>query len=78
MGSSRIYSAEALRDAKLLVPQSDRPELGDDKYHVLDLLDLKVYNQLTGEAVGVVVNVIPAGNHETGNFSFLYLKIIFH
>ncbi|HBB34647.1 MAG TPA: ribosome maturation factor RimM [Cyanobacteria bacterium UBA8803] len=54
--------AEALRDAKLLVPQSDRPELGEDEYHVLDLLDLEVYNQLTGEAVGVVVNVIPAGN----------------
>lgn len=54
--------AEALRGAKLLVPASDRPELGDDEYHVMDLLDLEVINQLTGEAIGVVVNVIPAGN----------------
>jgi 16S rRNA processing protein RimM len=54
--------AEALRDARLLVPASDRPELGEDEYHVMDLIDLEVINQLTGEAVGVVVDVIPAGN----------------
>lgn len=54
--------AEALRDARLLVPISDRPELGEDEYHVMDLIDLEVINQLTGEAVGVVVDVIPAGN----------------
>jgi 16S rRNA processing protein RimM len=28
----------------------------------MDLIDLEVFNQLTGEAVGVVVDVIPAGN----------------
>jgi 16S rRNA processing protein RimM len=54
--------AEALRDANLLVPESDRPELGDDEYHVLDLLNLEVVNQLTDEAIGTVVDVIPAGN----------------
>lgn len=54
--------AEALRDFKLLVPASDRPSLGEDEYHVIDLIDLEVFNQLTGEAVGVVVDVIPAGN----------------
>lgn len=54
--------AEALRDARLLVPASDRPELGEDEYHVMDLIDLEVINQLTGEAVGIVVDVIPAGN----------------
>lgn len=54
--------AEALRDAQLLVPASDRPELGEDEYHVMDLIDLEVINQLTGEAIGVVVDVIPAGN----------------
>lgn len=54
--------AEALRDSLLLVPASDRPKLGKDEYHVRDLIDLEVFNQLTGEAVGVVVDVIPAGN----------------
>jgi 16S rRNA processing protein RimM len=54
--------AEALRDSLLFVPISDRPELGEDEYHVMDLIDLEVFNQLTGEAVGVVVDVIPAGN----------------
>ncbi|HEY9834224.1 MAG TPA: ribosome maturation factor RimM [Stenomitos sp.] len=54
--------AEALRDYVLLVPASDRPELGEDEYHVMDLIDLEVFNQLTNELVGVVVDVIPAGN----------------
>lgn len=55
--------AEALRHSRLLVPESDRPKLKEDEYHVLDLIDLQVFNQLTGEIVGVVVDVIPAGNH---------------
>jgi 16S rRNA processing protein RimM len=54
--------AEALRGSVLLVPESDRPKLGKDEYHVMDLINLEVINQLTGEAVGVVVDVIPAGN----------------
>ncbi|HEY9597726.1 MAG TPA: ribosome maturation factor RimM [Cyanophyceae cyanobacterium] len=54
--------AEALRDAVLFVPASDRPKLEDDEYHVMDLIDMEVVNQLTGESVGVVVDVIPAGN----------------
>jgi 16S rRNA processing protein RimM len=54
--------ADALRGAQLLVPDSDRPQLKEDEYHVQDLLTLEVFNQLTGEAIGVVVDVIPAGN----------------
>ncbi|MFP4101271.1 ribosome maturation factor RimM [Coleofasciculus sp.] len=61
-GVENREQAEALRDSTLLVPESDRPELGENEYHVLDVLDLEVFNQLTGEAVGIVVNVIPAGN----------------
>ncbi|MCA1993158.1 MAG: ribosome maturation factor RimM, partial [Coleofasciculus sp. S288] len=41
--------AEALRDSRLLVPESDRPQLAEDEYHVIDLLNLEVFNQLTGE-----------------------------
>jgi len=54
--------AEALRDSRLYVPMSDRPQLGEDQYHVLDLIDLEVFNQLTGELIGVVVDVFSAGN----------------
>ena len=54
--------AEALRGCLLMVPASDRPPLGEDEYHVLDLLGLEVFNQLTQELVGTVVDVFPAGN----------------
>ena len=61
-GVENREQAEALRDSRLLVPESDRPKLGEDEYHVMDLIDLEVFNQLTGEAVGIVVDVISAGN----------------
>lgn len=61
-GVENRNQAEVLRGCRLLVPESDRPELGEDEYHVRDLLDLEVFNQLTGEAIGVVVDVIRAGN----------------
>ena len=54
--------AEALRGCRLMVPESDRPALGEDEYHVLDLIGLEVFNQLTQEVLGKVVDVIPAGN----------------
>jgi len=54
--------AEALRDCKLMVPASDRPELGEDEYHVLDLMGLQVFMQSSGELVGTVVDIIAAGN----------------
>ncbi len=54
--------AEDLRGCLLLVPESDRPILGEDEYHVLDLIGLEVFNQLTQEVVGKVVDVIAAGN----------------
>lgn len=54
--------AEALRDCVLLVPESDRPQLGEDEYHVVDLIGLEVFLQETGENIGTVTDVIPAGN----------------
>jgi len=54
--------AEALQGCLLMVPQSDRPQLGEDEYHVLDLIGLQVFNQLTQEVLGTVVDVIAAGN----------------
>jgi 16S rRNA processing protein RimM len=61
-GVENRNQAEALRGCRLLVPESDRPTLGEDEYHVLDLIGLEVFNQLTQEVVGTVVDVIPAGN----------------
>ena len=54
--------AEALRDCVLLVPASDRPQLGEDEYHVVDLIGLEVFLQETGESIGTVTDLIPAGN----------------
>lgn len=54
--------AEALRDSRLYVPMSDRPKLQEDEYHVLDLINVSVFNQLTGELIGVVVDVYSFGN----------------
>jgi len=55
-------AAEALRDCKLLVPDSDRLELEEGEFHVADLLGLSVYNQSTQELIGTVTDVIPAGH----------------
>jgi 16S rRNA processing protein RimM len=54
--------AELLRDARLLVPETDRPQLEADEFHVPDLLGLQVFDQPTQTLVGTVVDVIPAGN----------------
>jgi 16S rRNA processing protein RimM len=55
-------SAEALRGCKLFVEKSDRPYLEPDEFYVQDLLGMEVFNQLTGQVLGKVTNIIPAGN----------------
>lgn len=54
--------AESLRGCKLLVTKSDRPLLDEDEYHVNDLMNLEVINQLNGENIGVVINIFSVGN----------------
>lgn len=54
--------AEALRDCLLLVPESDRPPLEEDEFHVLDLIGLPVFDQATQHLVGTVADVLAAGN----------------
>ncbi len=61
-GITTRNQAEDLRGGLLLVPESDRPILGEDEYHVLDLIGLEVFNQLTQSVVGKVTDIIPAGN----------------
>jgi len=56
------HQAEALRGSHLLVPISDRPPLGDEEYHVLDLIGLEVFDQNTQALVGTVIDVLTAGN----------------
>lgn len=54
--------AESLRNYRLLVPASDRLPVEEDEYHVADLINLEVYDQQTGELVGIVKDVFSAGN----------------
>jgi 16S rRNA processing protein RimM len=54
--------AEALRDARLLVPVGDRLALAPDEFHVSDLVGLEVRLQETGQAIGTVVDIYAAGN----------------
>lgn len=61
-GVENRNQVEALRGSKLLVPESDRPQLEEGEYHVRDLINLEVFNQLTGEVLGIIVDIIPAGN----------------
>ncbi|ARV57489.1 ribosome maturation factor RimM [Nostocales cyanobacterium HT-58-2] len=61
-GIDNRNQVEELRGCKLMVPQSDRPQLGEDEYHVVDLIGLPVFQQESGELVGTVVDVLSAGN----------------
>jgi 16S rRNA processing protein RimM len=61
-GVSDRTQAEAMRGCKLLVSEDDRPQLGEDEYHILDLVGLQVFMQESGVLIGKVVNLIPAGN----------------
>ena len=59
-GVENRNQAEEMRGCKLLVTEDDRPDLGEDEYHILDLVGLQVF--MSGEFVGTVVNLIAAGN----------------
>jgi len=54
--------AEALREARLVIPASDRLDLEPDEFHVADLVGLTVRLQSTGQAIGTVVDIYAAGN----------------
>lgn len=53
---------EELRNSRLWVPEGDRPTLEAGEFHVADLVGLAVYHQVTGEWIGTVKDVFPAGN----------------
>ncbi|BAQ64380.1 ribosome maturation factor RimM [Geminocystis sp. NIES-3709] len=54
--------AESLRGCKLFVEKNDRPSLDKGEYHIVDLINLQVFNQQTGENIGTVTDVFSAGN----------------
>ena len=61
-GVKTVEQAEALRGSLLMVPESDRPPLEEGEYHVRDLIGLQVFHQETGQLVGRVVDIMPAGH----------------
>jgi 16S rRNA processing protein RimM len=61
-GIENREQAEALRGYKLWANKSEKPRLEADEYHVSDLVNLEVYHHLTGEKIGVVVDILWAGN----------------
>ncbi|BAT51208.1 putative 16S rRNA processing protein [Nostoc sp. NIES-3756] len=62
VGVENRNQAEELRGCILYVPASDRPELGEDEYHVADLIGMEVFLQASGDLIGTVVDIIPAGH----------------
>lgn len=54
--------AETLRDSYLVVPETDRPSLEEDEFHVADLIGLSVFDQATQTLVGTVTDMFAAGN----------------
>lgn len=61
-GVTSRESAEQLRNAVLLVPASDRPNLDPGEFYVADLVGLRVRLQATGLDIGVVTDIYEAGN----------------
>lgn len=54
--------AEALRGAELLVAASDRPHLEPGEFYVMDLIGMTVVLQADQSVLGVVRDVLSAGN----------------
>lgn len=55
-------AVENLRNSRLFVPASDRGYLEADEYHILDLIGLEVFHQVTNENIGIVADIISAGH----------------
>ena len=55
-------AAEALVGQELLVPASDRPELEEGEFHLLDLVGLEARLHPDQTAIGTVTDLISGGN----------------
>ena len=54
--------AEGLRNHRLLVPATERPNLEAGEFYVADLVGLRVILQATGDDIGTVTDIYEAGN----------------
>ncbi|MDJ0508303.1 MAG: ribosome maturation factor RimM [Crocosphaera sp.] len=61
-GIENRNQAESLRGHKLLVIDDQKPQLESEEYHVSQLINLEVYDQKTGEFIGVVIDLFTAGH----------------
>jgi 16S rRNA processing protein RimM len=61
-GISDRSQAESLRGQMLVVPITDRPRLASEEYHSQDLIDLPVFDRVTGTQIGIVVDIFTAGH----------------
>ncbi len=61
-GINNRNEAEALIGQNLLVPAANRPELEEDEFHLLDLIDLQVRLDQRGPHIGHVTDLTSAGN----------------
>ena len=62
LGIETRNSAQTLIGQSLLVPTTDRPQLTDGEFHLLDLLGLDAKLEANGESVGNVIGLTTAGN----------------
>lgn len=56
-GIDSIEAAEALRDAALALPRSERASLEQDAVYISDLVGCKVFDQTTQQWIGSIVDV---------------------
>ena len=61
-GIDNRSAAEALVGQELLVSSSDRPELAEGEYHLLDLMGLEARLSTDSKAIGTVSDLISGGN----------------
>ena len=61
-GINSRTAAEALVGESLLVPASERPQLGEGEFHHLDLVGLEARLHADGPAIGSVKDLISGGN----------------
>ena len=54
--------AECIVGEQILVPLSERPSLGVNEFHLLDLIGLKVKLKNTNDEIGEITNLISYGN----------------
>ncbi|MEM9138076.1 MAG: ribosome maturation factor RimM, partial [Cyanobacteria bacterium P01_F01_bin.42] len=61
-GVDSRQAAEALRGHQLVVDASDRPQLTDGEFYIMDLVEVSVYHHHSQAHLGTVKTVASAGN----------------